>query len=117
MKRDMDLVRRILLFVQEGSPNSSIDGYSDGAVKYHRALVIEAGLAEGTVMSNNITPTEVPAAVALRKLTWEGHDFIEAIESDGNWVKVKAFLAEAGKQLTVETVKFAAKQLFGVVGT
>jgi hypothetical protein len=44
---------------------------------------------------------------------WAGHDFIDAIESDSNWEKVKAFLKETGMQLTIETIKYAIGKLFG----
>ena len=117
MKRDMELVRKVLLGIQDGNPNGPVDGYSEGAIKYHRALVIEALLAQGQVLNDNTINSEIPAAVILKKLTWEGHDFIDAIESDANWAKVKDYLKEAGKQLTLETIKYAVKQLFGIVAT
>ena len=113
MKRDMELIRKILLVVASGQTNSSIDGYDDNTVKYHKALVIEAGLAEGSVTPNHTGNREIPAFVMLKKLTWSGHDFIDAIASDSNWSKVKNLLQDAGKQLTIETIKVAVTQLFG----
>ena len=113
MKRDMELVRKVLLAVESGQANHAIDGYDDDTIKYHKALVIQAGLAEGSVLKSGTGNREIPASVMLKKLTWAGHDFIDAIASDSNWAKVKDFLQDAGKQLTIETVKAAVVHLFG----
>lgn len=109
MKRDMELVRKILLAVENSQTDTLIDGYDDDTIKYHKALVIEKGLADGSVLKSN---TEIPAAVGLVKLTWSGHDFVDAIASESNWAKVKVFLKDGGKQLTIETVKAAVIHLF-----
>ena len=117
MKRDMDLIRAVLLKAQQSDPNGTIDGRTDDELKYHRALAIDAGLLKGSVVKDNTKGTEIPAAVMVKDLTWEGHDLLDAIENDSNWVKVKEFLRSAGKQLTIETIKFAVKQLFGIGGS
>lgn len=113
MKRNMDLVRKVLLSVQDNS-DEHLTGFSEDEIKYHQRLVIEVDLAEGKIHESISSKGEVPSAVFIKKLTWSGHDFIDAIESESNWNKVKEFLAEAGKQLTIDTVKFAVGQLFGV---
>lgn len=113
MKRDMELIRKVLLAAESGQANSSIDGYDEDTIKYHKALVIEAGLAEGSVLKSGAGNREIPAAVMIKKLTWAGHDFIDAIALDSNWTKVKDFLQDAGKQLTIDTVKAAVTHLFG----
>lgn len=110
MKRDMELIRKILLAVQDGQSNSSIEGFSDDEVKYHSALAIDAGLVDGAVLKSG---TEIPASVMIQKLTMAGHDFIDAITLESNWQRVKDFLKDAGKQVTVETIKVAVSQLFG----
>src|SRR5687768_1994905 len=109
MKRNMDLIRAVLLQAQKGDPNGSVDGFTGDELKYHRALAIEAGLLRGRALKDHQTPTEIPAAVMVQDLTWQGHDFLDAIESDTNWGKVKQFLGDTGKQLTIETIKFAIK--------
>lgn len=115
MKRDMDIVRKVLLTVEDGNGGASFDGYADDSIKYHKALVIEAGLAEGSILKGDTGNHEIPVEVVLRKLTWAGHDFVDAIASESNWTKVKTFLLEGGKQITIETVKAAVIHLFGFV--
>lgn len=113
MKRDMDLIRKILLAVEADQQNSPIDGYEEDTVKYHKALAIEAELVEGSLVKSGSGNREIPAAVMLKKLTWSGHDFIDAIGSESNWVKVKSYLQDSGKQITIETVKAAVVYLLG----
>lgn len=112
MQRDMDLIRQVLLSAEAGPPYPAIEGYTEGAIKYHRMLAIDHGLLKGTVQPVHTHPTEIPGAVIVRDVTWEGHDFIDAVREDTKWNKVKGYVADAGKQLTIETAKFAIAQLF-----
>ncbi|MBS3776710.1 MAG: DUF2513 domain-containing protein [Bacteroidales bacterium] len=45
-------------------------------------------------------------------LTWAGHDYIEAIKDDKRWQKVKEWIRNSGKILTLETIKQAVQALF-----
>ncbi len=51
----------------------------------------------------------------ISRLTGDGRDFIQGIATDTKWNKVKAFLTESGKDLTIETIKWAVLQLFDAV--
>lgn len=112
MKRDMDLIRFVLLEARSGNPNGEIYGYDDDDLKYHRKLAIEFGLLEGKVQDNHTDKTNIPAAVFVKDLTWTGHDLLDSIESDTNWFKVKSFLLESGKTITIEAIKNTVKCLF-----
>lgn len=114
MQRKMELIRKIMLSVEGGDLTGEVTGYDKSSLQYHKALLIDAGLLEGAVKyPMSLAPTDIPHGVVVRKMTWEGHDFIDAIRSDTKWAKIKSFLASAGKDLTIETIKIAAKQLFG----
>jgi hypothetical protein len=110
----MDLIRQVLIALEGGQPSAGISGYTEDQIKYHQALAIEAGLAEGRVIRVQSAITDVPGAVVLSRLTWAGHDFLSAIREETKWRQVKVFLAEAGKVLSIETIKAAAKHLFGM---
>lgn len=112
MQRDMDLIRQLLLSAEAGPPYPKIEGYTQDAIKYHQKLAIDAGLLEGAIAKDHTKPTEIPGAVIIKGVTWAGHDFIDAIREDTKWNKVKGYVADAGKQLTIETAKFAIAQLF-----
>lgn len=111
MRRDMDLIRKILLNAESGELD--LPDVAEDMLKYHQALAIEAGLLKGKILSSFKDSGDVPAAVFVQGVTWDGHDFIDAIREDTNWQKVKTFLADAGKQVTIETVKAAISNLFG----
>ena len=116
MRRDMELIRLILLKCQDGTPNVEIEGWDDAAVRYHRKVVIDAGLAEGIVKLDYTTPTDVPVSVMLNSLTWRGHDFLEPIRSESNWVQIKRTLMSSGRELSIEMVKLAVREIVGRVG-
>jgi hypothetical protein len=91
MKRDMDLIRDILLRVEEDKTltgsrfktfsSADFAGHSDEEVTYHVDLLFEAGLIDG---SPNMTPLP-----AISKLTWQGHEFIGATKDPQIWASVK----------------------------
>jgi hypothetical protein len=117
MVRDMDLVRKILLNVEAGNLNAGVEGYTDDAVNFHKALLIKKDLVEGTASypTGIDSRPDIPDLVMISRLTWDGHDFIQGIATDTKWSRVKAFLAESGKDLTIETIKWAVLHLFGAV--
>lgn len=92
MKRDMDLVRKILLFVEE-SPERKVDSieldYFNDVIYYHVKLMLEAGLLHATNTSH---------ADALRyqsiSLTWAGHEFLELSRDNTIWEKAKDLVSK-----------------------
>ena len=45
------------------------------------------------------------------KMTWEGHEFLDAVRSDTVWAQVKQKAAEQGGSLPLELVKLLANAL------
>jgi len=82
MKRDMDLVRKILLQLQASNGQQPdlqplMDaGHSERQWAEHCALLVEAGLAEPLIYNNS--ELDGTPLIILSRLTWAGHDFIEA---------------------------------------
>ena len=110
MKRDMELVRKILLALESSQENSAFDGYDNYTVKYHEALVIEAGLATGSPMYGGSIP-EIPVVVILTSLTWAGHELLDAIRNDTVWAKTKQTFASKGLDMTLDLVKSVASSI------
>jgi hypothetical protein len=98
MKRDMDLVRKILLAI-EASPSGrapealQIEGYDAAQIGYHVVIMMEAGLVEGIDTSDMDSPG--PEASPTR-LTWSGHEFLDAARPPERWERVKAMVAKVG---------------------
>ena len=111
MKRDFELLRMLLLYIEGEKVDISL--YTEEQILYHKALLLEAGLAEGPKPHYSSREfSEIPNKVTIRKLTWEGHNFIDAIRDEGRWQKAKDWIREAGKILTLETLKEAISTLF-----
>jgi hypothetical protein len=101
MKRDMELIRKILLSVESHedgfAPRElSIEGYSDDQVGYHCYLLGQAGLAE--VVDITTRGSTGPKCV-IRNLTWEGHEFLVASRDPTTWEAAKKTLSDAGRDL------------------
>ena len=112
MKRDMELIRLILITLEEceqtqGPIPLKFQGYSDDQISYHIKILAEQGIVRATDCSTNYN-----FQWRANGLTWGGHDYIEAIRDDARWQKVKDWIKNAGKILTMETLKQAVKELF-----
>jgi hypothetical protein len=80
MKRNMNLIQKILLKAQEGDPNGAVAGFPENETKYHKALAIEAGFLRGKVIRDIASTSEVPTNVVVQDITWTGHDFLDMFE-------------------------------------
>lgn len=96
MKRDMDLVRKLLLLLEE-SPKAlipdemQVEGFTEEQVGHHFYLMHDAGLIVGEDMSTRQYHSIQYAAICLR---WQGHEFLAAAKDDSTWAKVKAKLKD-----------------------
>lgn len=84
MKRDMELVRKIMLQLQ-ASNGQQPDlqplleaGHSERQLAEHCALLVDAGLAEPLIYNHSELDGDGTPLIILSRLTWAGHDFIEA---------------------------------------
>lgn len=89
MKRDLDLVRRILLHLEGGGESASPsgfsalveDGYEAREIHYHVQLLHDAGLIEADeIVSGQWWP---------ERMTWSGHEFLEAARNNELWEETK----------------------------
>ena len=93
MKRDMNLIRSILRSVESVEPTQfptavqfREEGYDDATVFEHVRLMLDAGLLDGFVQDGSPRPMYVPQ-MAIRGLTWIGHDFLANAADDDRWHK------------------------------
>ena len=105
MKREMDLIRALLLSLERGEddvPNEMRERFTQQEIAGHAALIIEAGLAEGMIAKGGFN--EVMRA-DLDRLTWAGHDFLDAAREETLWNKAKEKIMKPGMSYTFEFVK------------
>ena len=110
MKRDYDLIRQLLLEVA-GDSDVDLSGFTEDQVKYHRELLIEAGLAEGTIKRSSRSYTEIPDLALINKLTWEGHEFLDQARKATVWNRAKEHLGKKGLELTFDGLKAAMRTI------
>ncbi len=115
MLRNMDLIRELLLrleslpknlssiyLLKPGDEEIQIDGYSADQIDYHLSLISEAGLIESG------RSTAVMSGYMFKRLSWAGHDFLDAVRDPEVWAKTKRG-AEAAGGFTVDLLKDLAK--------
>jgi hypothetical protein len=86
MKRDMDIIRRIVLAARdEAAPVRGLEGVDADVFAEHVRLLEEAGLVGASV---RVVQQRADVALVWR-LTWSGHEFADAISSDTLWNKAK----------------------------
>lgn len=93
MKRDIELVREILLWMEAQPEGRNVNTWTfdipertKKEIGYHAYLMHQAGLivAYDCTYSEDDTPNWVPSM-----LTWDGHEFIASAKDSGIWDKAK----------------------------
>lgn len=107
MKRNMDLVREILLeiekqYVSTAIYNLKVEGYDTETIAYHCKILYEAGLisdykaqyADSTIYS-----------FGVGSLTWAGNDYLDKVRDNSIWKKTKDAITQKGLPLVFDTIK------------
>jgi hypothetical protein len=111
MKRDMDIVRHLLLWVESDRTHQFPSEVTREALAYHAQLMIDAGLIEGTVHYSSRRGVRIPEAFHIQRLTWAGHDFLEAARNDTVWHTAKEKILKSGAAWTFDILKEILKSL------
>lgn len=115
MKRDMDLIRSIILEIESGKDyfetssddvaailhieSTGLSAKDAERLEHHLGLVEQAGFADFTKTGEGWIP---------EGLTWKGHDFADSVRDEEIWRKTKAG-AEVAKGFTVDLLGALAK--------
>ena len=102
MRRDMDVIREVLLEVESYSGNRFLayNGRDDEVKAYHAMLLKEEGYIKGS--------GALGGTVLARRSTWEGHELLDNIRDDGVWSSVKQKLGDVSGSASLEIVKTIA---------
>lgn len=106
MKRDMELIRKILLFVESIESTTQfellkIDGYSFDAICHHVELLIGQGLLRAELVEEDYDGISIGADA----MTYEGHDFLDAARNDTIWRKAMDKVAGTTGSVSVDVLK------------
>ena len=97
MKLDKDLVREILLAIEAsdhdpgGWMNLDVAGHSLQEISYHVQLLDEAGFLQANGLHTNRGHAWLP-----KRLTYQGHEFLDTVRDGEIWQLTKETAAKAG---------------------
>jgi hypothetical protein len=97
MKRDMDLVRLLLLEQELGDAPLEISDYSAETIIYHLQLMSDANLIEAAFVKDG--NGDAVQANVIRP-TWVGHDFLDASRDNKLWALAKEKVLKPGASWT-----------------
>lgn len=130
MKRDLGLIRELLLKLEEveketfdiitigsSEPEIAVEGFEVDQIDYHMSLLYEAGL----ITSGTDTDSMGDGTWIFRRLTWAGHDFLDTVRDPEVWKRTKSGASKLGglafgafKDMATAYAKHVAKERLGL---
>lgn len=109
MKRDLDLIRKLLIHLDEKPDDNMVHGleienYSKSEVMYYFILMDQAGLIRCEREVSSSTSNRILKVYPF-SLTWEGHEFLEASRNESRWNEAKKILKEKSGILSFDLLK------------
>jgi hypothetical protein len=107
MQRDMDLVRQVLEEIEAHRDQFKfweveIDGRDPQDVAYQVQLLYEGGFIDAEDLTSMGSPYRT---FSPKRLTWQGHEMLDAIRNDNVWSEIKQKAKEQGGSLPLEIIK------------
>jgi len=104
MKRDFELVKKIMLHIEEHDDLEFDFGEDDQQlVAYHVAILNEANLIHA-VSVPALNGTYQLQETGSTRLTWEGHEFLDAAKNPSVWEKAKKKVASTGGSVSFAVI-------------
>ena len=108
MKRDMELIRKILFKIEDEYHGESIyalsiNGYDKITIAEHCKLLYEYGLIDKYKALGAKNAPVINFFVG--NLTWEGYDYLEKIREDTVWNKTKEIITQKGLPMLLDVIK------------
>ena len=102
MKRDIDLVRQLLLCIDGQAAtgvlrSTMFEGFSEEKVRYHLRLLADSGFVK--YVEKNVLGT------TILRLTWDGHELLELARDPQVWDRAKRLVHEKTGGLAVEAIR------------
>ena len=110
MKRDMDFIRELLITVEAKPDNSEyrlVPGKASDQEIYHVELMVEAGL----IKANPYLFDDGHKEWGVERLTWKGHEFLDAARDQSRWNQAKNIAGEKAGSVTFDVLTSLLTQL------
>ena len=108
MKRDFELIRKLLIFFVDKPSGEHVDlpdvggDWSETEVKYHLVLLYQAGFLNCEPLKSGSSDRVI--RVVPFDLTWDGHEFLAKIRNEGVWQKVQGVVTSKGGTLAFAVI-------------
>jgi hypothetical protein len=113
MRRDWDLIRNILIKIEDLPPGGSLhsshlatDEVDETNIAHQMFILNQGGFIEG-----HCNDTGRGHTCLAKNLTWEGHELLDKIKRDNVWNKIKETARVKGIDLSIDVVKGIATTL------
>lgn len=126
MKRDFDLIRYLLLVVENHQDSKPIDsdtiqveGYSDVQIGLHLNMMGDAGFIVMEPWKSTTNDERIIKVPLIFDLTWKGHEYLDTIRDPKIWKATKSLTSKIGSasfELVLEIAKALAKDALSKFG-
>lgn len=119
MRRNMDIIRELLIKISEGIETLEYDpqNSTDKIYIYHIELLEQAGFLKYDRMFQDMVPM---IYIDRPRLTWNGNDYLDSIANESVWNKTKDIIISKGLELgdvPISVIKELTKsQLKKIIG-
>lgn len=111
MKRDMDLIRLLLMRSADYDVDKKLRPYSEAERAFHVALLKDAGYVEAVIRTDE---NGLPKGAVVIRLTWQGYEFLQAMTDNKIWKLAKEHILRPGvswtSSLLLEWLKLKARE-------
>ena len=108
MKRNLNLIRKILLDIENAPPgkvisasNFNYEEFEELIIVEHLKLLVDAKFLEGNVIEDSLFDGSIVSACFIHRLTWDGHEFLANAKNDTIWKKVTSQAEEKGESISL----------------
>ncbi len=114
MRRDKDLIRKLLLFAEErhdfqigfegnidSASSEDFAGITEGDLAGHFKLLIDSKYLEGSYLK---AEDGIIYAVAVTAITEKGYDLLDSIRDNSVWSEIKQELGIAGESWSMDVI-------------
>jgi hypothetical protein len=106
MKLNIELIRLLLIQQETGEKPDGLTAYPEAEQIYNLQLMEDAKLIVADLF---IDESGIAKGAVIHRLTWAGHDFLDAVRDETIWKKAKEHVLRPGASWTFDVLKQWAK--------
>ncbi|ENX42828.1 DUF2513 domain-containing protein [Acinetobacter sp. NIPH 2100] len=108
MKRDWDVIRNLLIDIEELTYSDSFDIDTHAIDNPQEKIKLEMAdllLAKGFFTGERVSYLDGGLGLYSLKLTWDGHELLDTLRDQNVWNRIQEISKEKGIDITFESIK------------